>query len=150
SAWGALHDTGHGHDRILFGEFAPRGRTTGDNPGNFSGMVPLRFVRALYCVDSNLRPLQGSAATERECPPTASASKQFPSQHPGLFQATGVAVHPYPQGALAPNVVVPNEPDYADLANLPHLEKTLDSIQHAYGQSEQFDLYSTEFGYKTN
>ncbi|HEY1592935.1 MAG TPA: hypothetical protein VGF81_14160 [Solirubrobacteraceae bacterium] len=150
SAWAALHDSGHGHDRILFGEFAPRGRTTGDNPGNFSGMVPLRFVRALYCVDSNLRPLQGSAATERGCPSTASASKQFPSEHPALFGATGVAVHPYPQGALAPNVVVPNEPDYADLANLPHLEKTLDSIQRAYGQSKQFDLYSTEFGYKTN
>lgn len=150
SAWAALHDTGHGSDRILFGELAPRGRTTGDNPGNFSGMVPLRFVRALYCVDSNLKPLQGTAATERGCPSTSSASKQFPSQNPALFQATGVAVHPYPQGALAPNVVEPNQPDYADLANLPHLEKTLDSIVHAYGQSKRFDLYSTEFGYKTN
>jgi hypothetical protein len=150
AAWTALQQTGHGQDTILFGEFAPRGRTTGDNPGNFSGMVPLRFVRALYCVDSNLHPLQGAAATARECPSTAAASKQFPNQHPALFHASGVAVHPYPQGALAPNVVIPNEPDYADLATLPHLEKVLDTIQRDYGSSKQFDLYSTEFGYKTN
>jgi hypothetical protein len=150
SAWSALHQTGHGHDRLLFGELAPRGRTTGDNPGNFSGMVPMRFVRALYCVDSSLHPLQGSAATQRGCPATASASQQFPSQNPALFHATGVAVHPYPQGALAPNATIPGEPDYADLANLPHLEKVLDSIQRAYGSGRRFDLYSTEFGYKTN
>jgi hypothetical protein len=150
AAWTALQQTGHGHDTILFGELAPRGRTTGDNPGNFSGMVPLRFVRALYCVDSSLHPLQGSAATARGCPATAAASKQFPSQNPALFHASGVAVHPYPQGALAPNAVIPNEPDYADLATLPHLEKLLDTIQGDYGSSKQFDLYSTEFGYKTN
>src|SRR5947209_1711293 len=150
AAWTSLEQTGHGHDRILFGEFAPRGRTTGDNPGNFSGMVPLRFVRALYCVDSSLHPLQGSAATARGCPATASASKQFPSQNPALFRATGMAIHPYPQGALAPDAVIPDEPDYADLANLPKLERQLDSIQQAYGLSKRFDLYSTEFGYKTN
>ena len=150
AAWTALQQTGHGHDRILFGELAPRGRTTGDNPGNFSGMVPLRFVRALYCVDSNLHPLRGTAAAERDCPTTAAASEQFPSQNPALFHATGFAVHPYPQGALAPDVVTPNEPDYADLASLPKLERMLDTIQQAYGSSKRFDLYSTEFGYKTN
>ncbi len=150
AAWTALQQTGHGHDTILFGELAPRGLTTGDNPGSFSGMVPLRFVRALYCVDSSLHPLQGADATARGCPATAAASKQFPLQNPALFHASGVAVHPYPQGALAPNVVTPNEPDYADLATLPHLEKLLDTIQGDYGSSEQFDIYSTEFGYKTN
>ncbi|MBV9803145.1 MAG: hypothetical protein JO130_08155, partial [Solirubrobacterales bacterium] len=41
SAWSALAQTGHGHDTILIGELAPRGQTVGDQPGNFSGMVPL-------------------------------------------------------------------------------------------------------------
>jgi hypothetical protein len=150
AAWTALQQTGHGHDTILIGEIAPRGITTGDNPGNFSGMVPLRFVRALYCVDSSLHPLSGGAATARGCPATAAASKQFASQNPALFSASGFAVHPYPQGGVAPNVVTPQEPDYADFASLPRLEKLLDALQGDYGSSKRFDLYSTEFGYKTN
>ena len=99
AAWTALGQTGHGKDKILIGEVAPRGQTTGDQPGNFSGMVPLRFIRALYCVDGSLHPLPGTAATLRGCPATASASKAFPSQHPGLFHATGFAVHPVPAGS---------------------------------------------------
>src|SRR5207302_5538319 len=64
--------------------------------------------------------------------------------------ATGFAVHPYPQGAVAPDVITPGEPDYADLAALPRLETLLDTAQRAYGSSKRFDLYSTEFGYKTS
>jgi hypothetical protein len=150
ASWTALHETGHSSDTILIGELAPRGVTTGDNPGNFSGMVPLRFVRALYCVGSSLQPLTGSAATERGCPSTKAESAQFAARNPALFDATGFAVHPYPQGALAPNVVTPGEPDYADLASLPRLEGLLDKVQGVYGSSKKFDLYSTEFGYKTN
>jgi hypothetical protein len=150
AAWSSLQRTGHGHDTILIGEIAPRGITTGDNPGNFSGMVPLRFVRALYCLDPSLHPLRGTAATERQCPASASASSAFARQNPALFRAGGFAVHPYPQGALAPNVVTPGEPDYADLAALPRLETVLDTAQRAYGSNERLDLYSTEFGYKTN
>jgi len=71
AAWSALQATGHGQDRVLIGEIAPRGQTVGDQPGNFSQMVPLRFIRALYCVDGSLHPLQGQAAVERSCPSTA-------------------------------------------------------------------------------
>jgi len=150
AAWTGLGQTGHGGDKILMGEVAPRGQTTGDQPGNFSGMVPLRFIRALYCVDSSLHPLQGTAATLRGCPATATASKAFPSQHPGLFQASGFAVHPYPQGQVTPNVATKNEPDYADLPKLPDLEATLDGAVAAYGRSIRFPIYDTEFGYQTN
>jgi hypothetical protein len=150
AAWTALGATGHAHDTILIGELAPRGITVGNNPGNFSGMVPLRFVRALYCVDADLHVLQGAAAAARGCPTTAGASKGFAASHPGLFQASGIAVHPYPQGAEPPNAQVPDEPDYADLASLPRLERLLDAITRTYGSSRRFDLYSTEFGYKTN
>jgi hypothetical protein len=149
SAWGALHATGHGADTILIGETAPRGVTTGDNPGNFSGMVPLRFVRALYCVDGSYQPLRGRAATLRGCPQDATDSQQFATAHPALFHASGFADHPYPQGALPPNQRIAGFPDYADLAALPNLESTLDRSQAAYGSHAQMPIYSTEFGYQT-
>jgi len=150
AAWTALGATGHSGDKILIGEVAPRGQTTNGQPGNFSGMVPLRFIRALYCVDGSLHPLQGTAATERGCPATAAASKKFPSEHPGLFHASGFATHPYPQGQVTPNVPTSNEPDYADLPKLPQLERTLDGAIAAYGLTTKYPIYDTEFGYQTN
>jgi hypothetical protein len=150
AAWSALQATGHGSDTILIGETAPRGQTVGDQPGNFSGMVPLRFVRALYCVDANFRPLTGTAASLRGCPPGSAGSHAFAQSHPALFKAGGFADHPYPLGGLAPNQVTPAEPDYADLASLPKLEQTLDRAQSAYGTHSPLPIYSTEFGYQTN
>ena len=150
AAWTALGQTGHGGDQILIGEVAPRGQTTGDQPGNFSGMVPLRFIRALYCVDQSFHPLTGTAATLRGCPATAAASKAFASQNPGLFHASGFAIHPYPQGQVTPVTPTANEPDYADLPKLPDLEATLDGAQAAYGVNKKFPIYDTEFGYQTN
>jgi hypothetical protein len=113
-------------------------------------MVPLRFVRALYCVDSTFKPLTGAAATIRGCPATATASHAFPSTNPALFQASGFADHPYPQGQTAPTFVTPGEPDYADFATLGNLANTLDRVQRAYGSSTRFPIWSTEFGYKTD
>ena len=150
AAWSALSATGHDHDTVLFGELAPRGITGPNYPGNFSGMVPLRFLRALYCVDSSLNKLQGAAATARGCPATAADSQAFVKNNPALFQASGLALHPYPQGAVAPNVVTPNQPDYADLAAIPKVEQLLDKLAAAYGSPTQLPVYSTEFGYKTN
>jgi hypothetical protein len=149
AAWTALHETGHGRDTILIGETAPRGVTTGDNPGNFSGMVPLRFIRALYCVDADYRPLTGQAAAIRACPTDAAGSHAFAGEHPALFHAGGFADHPYPQG-VPPNVGTPDEPDYADLPAIPRLEQVLDTVQRVYGSSTRFDIYDTEFGYQTN
>jgi hypothetical protein len=152
AAWSALQATGHrpGGDTILIGETAPRGITTGNNPANFSGMVPLRFIRALYCVGSNLKPLQGQAAQVRGCPTTAAASKQFAAQNPGLFHATGWSDHPYPQGVITPDKPTPDEPDYAELPTLPRLGRVLDTIQQTYGSNTKFPIYNTEFGLQTN
>ncbi|MHB8694869.1 MAG: hypothetical protein ACYDHH_26855 [Solirubrobacteraceae bacterium] len=150
AAWSSLAATGHRRDTILIGETAPRGITVGDQPGNFSGMVPLRFLRALYCVGPTLAPLQGIAAAERGCPATTAAAASFRAQHPALFEATGWAAHLYPQGILAPNFKTPGEPDYADLASLPELEHTLDATQAAYGSTRKLPIYSTEFGYQTS
>lgn len=150
AAWTALHATGHGSDTILIGELAPRGQRSGGHPGNFDGMVPLRFLRALYCVDGNDQPLQGAPAAARGCPTTSAASAAFRTAHPALFEASGVADHPYPEGALPPNQVIPGEPDYADLASLPRLEQTLDRLQQVYGSHRRFPIWNTEFGYQTN
>jgi hypothetical protein len=148
AAWSALQATGHGRDTILIGELAPAGATFGNAPGAFAVMAPLRFLRALYCVDTSYKPLTGSAATARGCPATAAASAKFASQHPGLFHATAFANHPYPQG-LAPNAITPGEPDYTELAETPTLERVLDTLQHVYGSSTRYPIYSTEFGYQT-
>jgi hypothetical protein len=149
AAWTALGQTGHGRDTILIGEIAPRGITVGNSPGNFSGMVPLRFIRALYCVGQNLQPLQGATAAARGCPTTAATSKSFVRENPALFDASGFAFHPYPQ-QYPPNFRTPEEPDYADLPQVPELEQTLDGAMAAYGSSTRLALYDTEFGYQTN
>jgi hypothetical protein len=146
AAWKGFAASGHGHDTVLIGEIAPAGVTTG--VGLFNNMPPLRFLRALYCVGANYKPLQGTAATERDCPATASGSASFAKAHPGLFKASGFADHPYPQG-LPPNEPTPNEPDYAELAKIDKLEQTLDTLQRAYGSDTKFPIWSTEFGYQT-
>jgi hypothetical protein len=149
AAWSGLQATGHGHDTILIGELAPDGATVGNVPGNFDMMVPLRFLRALYCVDSSYHQLRGLAASQRGCPTTAAGSSQFVAEHPALFHASGVAVHPYSQG-LPPNVPPQLEPDYAEFADLQHVEVALDRLQQVYGSSTRFPIYSTEFGEQTN
>ena len=149
AAWSALHATGHGQDTILIGEVAPAGATFGDAPGLFAAMAPLRFLRALYCVDAAYHPLTGSAAAERGCPTSAAASSRFAAAHPGLFHASGFADHPYSQG-LPPNQPTPAEPDYAELADIGKVAQILDKLQRVYGSHTVFPIYSTEYGYQTH
>ena len=82
--WNALQATGHGHDTILIGEFAPFGLSGRAGPGhpqglpgNFGQTKPLQFLRTLYCVDSNYRELRGRAARAVGCPLTAAGSRSF-------------------------------------------------------------------------
>ncbi|HWF26212.1 MAG TPA: hypothetical protein VG275_12230, partial [Solirubrobacteraceae bacterium] len=126
-AWTSLRATGHGHDTILIGDTAPRGA---NNPGVANGLVPLRFLRALYCVNSRFRQLRGSAAAGRGCPTTAGASRRFRGQNPGLFQATGFAAHLYTSGQVSSPVQRDprGEPDYAGIVDLPNLVRTLDHL----------------------
>lgn len=150
AGWSSLQATGHGQDTILIGELAPYGQTGPGDPGNFGEMAPLRFLRALYCVDSSLQPLRGAAAAERGCPTTAAASKSFATKHPALFQASGFAMHPYANLETAPpSLVLPDEPDFVYLATLSRLESFLDTVTKVDGAGRQFPIYSTEFGYFT-
>ena len=149
AGWKALQATGHGHDTIMIGELGPAGATFGDAPGLFAAMAPLRFLRALYCVDSSYRPLRGAAARKRGCPTTAAGTKAFPAQNPGLFHASAFADHPYSFG-LPPNRGTPDEPDYTDLIEVPKLEHVLDTLQRVYGSDTRFPIYSTEYGFQTS
>ena len=147
--WSALRGTGHGGDTILIGDTAPRGANV---PGVANGMVPLRFLRALYCVDSRFRQLRGSAASARGCPTNAAGSRRFRSQNPALFSASGFAAHLYTSGQdSAPSQRDPsNEPDYGGLIDLPNLTRTLDRVQAIYGSHAHLAIYNTEFGFQTN
>jgi hypothetical protein len=153
AAWGALQGTGHAHDTIMFGELADRGRSTWGFNG---GMTPGVFMRSLYCVGTSYRPLSGTAARERGCPATASASRRFRAQHPALFSATGVSDHPYMRW-YAPNHEPNPDPyyhmstaDYSSLGTLGTFERILDRLQRAYGSHRSLPIYDTEFGYITN
>jgi len=146
ATWTQLGKTGHGHDTILFGEVAPRGKTSF---GLFQGIKPLQFVRALYCVDANYHELRGSAASERGCPTTAAASRRFASQHPALFKASGFADHPYTRW-YPPDVELQSDPDYSSLPEVWRLERALDRVQQVYGSHRKLPIYDTEYGYITS
>ncbi len=147
AAWGALQATGHGSDTVLIGELAPYGEALGRGPGAFGYMVPLRFLRTLYCVGPRLRPLTGMTAAAVDCP-TGGHPNAFRSAHPGLFGAGALSLHPYAQGP--PAVSTPGEPDYANLPGLPHVEATIDAIFRVYGSDRRIPLWNTEFGIHTN
>ena len=148
AAWGALQGTGHGQDTILVGETAPKGLVT--RRGTTRGIDPLRFIRALYCVDRALRPLRGAAATALGCPADAAGQASFAADHPVLFDASGWAHHPY-ELTFSPHRA-PLHRDWVTIANLPQLTATLSGALRRYGRPRPggLPLYLTEFGYQTN
>jgi hypothetical protein len=146
AAWTALHRTGHGSDTIVWGELAPRGMNYW---GVFSGMKPLVFLRAMFCVDSHYRQLRGSAAAIRGCPTTAGGSRRFRALNPALFGASGVSDHPYMRW-YQPNRERPSDPDYSSLGEMGNFERGLDRLQRAYGSRTRFPVWNTEFGYLTS
>jgi hypothetical protein len=112
-------------------------------------MKPMTFVRALYCLDSHYRPLRGSAARLRGCPPTAAGSRRFRAQHPALFRATGFSDHPYMRW-YPPNREAQPDPDYSTLGEIRVLQRGLDRALRVYGSHRRYPIYNTEFGYITS
>ncbi len=158
AAWSSLNATGHTtrSDKILFGELTPHGENAW---GVFNNMKPLVFLRSLYCVDSSYRELRGSAARSQGCPTTAAGSRGFRKQNPALFSASALAAHPYEE-ASPPNkpthlcgtklcVGPPGDPDFADLPQVPKLERTLDRLNGIYGSHTHLPVWSTEYGFRT-
>ena len=155
--WNALHQTGHGRDRILIGEFAARGLgPSGPRrgapqglPGDYGQTKPLQFIRTLYCLDGSYRHLSGSYARAVGCPTSASASRRFRTSNPGLFNASGVGDHPYAGGG-SPVTDGRNDPDFATFPNLGRLESALDRVNRVYGSGKHYSIYNDEYGYITN
>ncbi len=156
AAWGALRGTGHRRDTVLIGSLSPRGlsgpataRWPEGFPGNYSTTKPLPFTRSLYCVDNAYRPLRGAAARSDGCPTGPKAAGQFRSEHPGLFKATGFAIHPYPLN-LPPTEADSRDRGYVEFSEIPSLASTLDRLQQVYGSRTRFPIYNTEYGYITD
>ncbi len=158
SAYSALVATGHQADTILVGETAPKGlNTKGLRPCSgvrgaslcTAAIKPLHFIRQLYCLDDGYRPLRGTAASVRGCPVDAAGTDTFTRDHPGLFQASGWAHHPY-ELIFAPNHP-PTDPNFVTIASLGRLSDALARILGVYGQDRSggMPLYLTEFGYQS-
>ena len=103
-AGSALQHTGHGHDTILWGEFAAHGYNVVppfnsrhlNLPGDYGQTKPLQFVRALYCLDTKLpaaarQPGQGDRLPDHRPRPRGASA----ASNPALFSASGVSDHPY-------------------------------------------------------
>ncbi len=159
AGWSGLHATGHGSDTFLIGETAPRGISTGGEPGELGGTKPILFLASLYCSTVAGKRLTGTAAKNEDCPSSAST---FRRENPALFDASGFAEHPYSQG-VAPNLPTyacgqtfcwnattkKSDPYYADFAEIPRLESDLDKWNRANGSGKKYLIYNTEFGYWT-
>ena len=140
--YSALRDTGHGDDRILLAETAPRGtaQRSVTHP-----LRPLLFIRELYCLDRRFRPYRGDAASARSCPDGGSG---FAGDHPVLFDASGFAHHPY--ALEAPPSATDTTRDHAVLADTTRLTRTIDRSLRAHGSGKKFPIWLTEYGYQTD
>ncbi len=146
AAWQGLGNSGHtpGSDTILIGELAPEG-TEGSRAED--PIPPIPFLRALYCVGPDYKPLRGGEVGPLHCPNGGSPS-QFVAEHPGLFSATGFAHHPY-AFFLAPTASM-SDANFVPLSDISRLEHALDAIFSSYGVHRQLPIYVTEYGYETN
>lgn len=146
AAWDGLAKSGHGRDTILIGKTARFARANG-RPRSNSLVDTLRFVRELYCVSDRYRPLRGRNARARGCPSNPRQRRRFVADHPGLFQTSGWAHHPY---------TITREPDWrghgntdTTLGSIGRLGRSLDRTRRAWRRHRRLPLWITEFGYQT-
>jgi hypothetical protein len=137
-----LRQSGHGSDRILLAETAPRG--AGERAVTQS-LAPLLFIRELYCLDRRFRPFTGAAADRRDCP---NGGDGFRDAHPVLFDATAFAHHPY--AFDAPPSRSDANSDHATLADFGRLTRTLDRAVAGHGSDRRYKVWLTEYGYQTD
>jgi hypothetical protein len=144
AGWSALNSTGHGHDTISLGNLSQDG--SGGNVGQAGTTAPLTFMKTVYCLSNSYKPLSGSAASQAGC--SSGSKSAFRAANPGLFNARGVGLHPYPYGNPPTKTLFPN-PNGAEFGEIPQMIKSLDKMQKAYGSSKHMAIYNTEYGYRT-
>jgi hypothetical protein len=130
-----LRAAGHGSDQILLGETAPIGRTGGKLAKRASPPVP--FIAELFCLDSRLHKLRGTAAKRAGC-------KSFKS-----FKVTGFAHHPYTRGGSQPPLSRTLSTEIT-IATPSRLHRLLDRGGSAKVIPRKLPIWYTEFGYQTN
>ena len=156
TGWRALQQTGHGSDTIIIGGFAAEGRSGPVNakhpqglPGDYAQTKPLEYIPTLYCLSPRMRRCAADYARARGCPTNAAGTRAFRAQHPGLFNAGGVADHPY-SGGRSPVDATGLDPDFAIFSQLGNLEKVLDRSVGATASHRRYPIYSDEYGYITH
>ena len=109
-------------------------------------MDPLVFMRALYCVDGDYRPLRGASRQRAVgCPTTGGRAAPSSAAHPGLFRRSGWAHHPY-DFTHAPSYRRPDR-NAATLSGISHLETALEPGLPGLRQAgPSCPIYITEWG----
>jgi hypothetical protein len=156
AGWKALQQH-HKHQTIIWGEFAARGNTfhrpwraaPQGLPGNYGQTKPLLFLKTLYCVGANYRPLIGGSAAAAGCPTTSAGIRRFRASNPALFNASGVSDHPYADHG-SPLRDGLDDPNFAAFPALPKFGRELDRLTRTYGGHVHFAIYNTEYGYITH
>jgi hypothetical protein len=127
AAYPAIKDAAP-YSRVLIGGTSSFGSST---PGR-GGVPPLQFLRALACVDEQLRPI-----TTGDC------------EHFTPVPGDGWSHHPYSL-KTTPDVQ-PRNPDNAPVANTPRLARLLRRLVAAGRLAPGVaNIYMTEYGYETN
>ena len=157
AGWKALQQSQpDARNTTLVGELAASGYPLhaaghpGKLPGNGSIYLALDFMRAVYCLSPSYHKLTGSTAKLYGCPTTGAAASKFRSQNPGLFNATGFAVHGY-YSKQPPNQSPSSiNPSYATFPVFKRVEAALDKATHAWGSGKHYPIYNDEYGYITS
>ena len=131
-----LQASGHGTDAIYAGETAPIGQTRGNQGTN--NMAPGLFIRRMFCLGDNLRPLRGGDARTYKC-------ARFKR-----LAVRGFAHHPYTKGgSLAPTTGVRNA-DEITLNYIGRLERILNAAGRYRRIPRSAPIYNTEYGFQTD
>jgi hypothetical protein len=126
-----LRASGHGGDRILFGELAPFGAGVSYRVG------PIDFIREMACLDRRFRPYRGRARRARGCP-----------SRMGRIPTSGLAYHPYTL-KNGPRYRLPRSGD-ATIAQLSRVTRVLDGVARRGRLPRRLPIWITEFGFQTD
>jgi len=135
AAIAGLAASGHRGDRVLLGETAPLGHTTGSPASR--AMDPTTFYQALLCLDRRGRPLRGAGARTLGC-------SRFTR-----LAVTGIAHHPYTRGGSQPPTT-PSKPNEITIASIKRLERIADQAASRGRLPHSLPIFFTEFGFQTN
>ncbi len=125
AGYAGLKAAGIAHPATLIGETAPEGETHVQGhirAGSAHNVAPLSFLRGTLCLQSNYRRAGGCS----------------------MLQASGWAVHPYPNQAGP--LYVPHNPESITIGSLSRITQALDRAGYAHALPGHLPVYITEFG----